>query len=109
MNYFKGTSGKWFQSGKRGTLITSNNGEANQWEMANVCWIYGGDDEERQANAKLISAARDMMEALQAIIEHSEKEDICDGVEAFVYTPTRSPELSKLLKDAKEALSKALD
>lgn len=114
MNTFKGTPEPFLRDGRTVYALYSPNGkqERNRF-YAGVTPDYAQGtaviEEEMVANAKLFVASKQMMEALQNLIDHSEKEDLCDGVEKFVYTPTRSPYLSQLIKNAKAALSAALD
>jgi len=62
------TPGYWFVSTSNSSLITANNGELHNWQMNNVCQVYGMPDEQREANAKLIAAAPEMANALKAFI-----------------------------------------
>ncbi len=66
-------------------------------------------DAQHEADLKAIRATVDIVEALQALIEHGDKNDLCDEYSTFTSTPSRSPELSALIKNARQALSKAVD
>ena len=84
--------GFWFVSNTNSSLISSNNGEQYNWQMANVCQVYGMNDEQRQATIKLISAAPDLLEALT---------DLYNSIDSCIeLTP------NKLIK-AKAAIEKA--
>lgn len=91
--------GEWFVSNTNSSLITSNNGEQHNWQMANVCQVYGMNDEQRQATAKLISAAPDMLKALS---------DFCEDFEAFKKGEHTSMSITEqIYNTAKYAIEKA--
>lgn len=66
MNQFKGTPGPYI---KNGTSIMGN----GKTELVAV--VYGFDTEERKANAHLIAAAPDLLEALQNLVQLKEWKD----------------------------------
>lgn len=65
---FRGTKGKWEYTNKSNTLFSIGSSGTT---FAEVYLPFDADDiTEAEANAKLIAAAPDMLEALQSIIEY---------------------------------------
>ena len=92
------TPGFWFVNTANPSLITSNNGEMYNWQMSNVCQVYGFNDEERQANAKLISAAPELLEALKLALPYIQ--------EAYVGAFPDDEKNNEILEKAKIAIAK---
>lgn len=66
MKQFKGTPPPWFYSGKHDESDVRYVRNSNTYTGCNdVCTLYMGSASEQEANAKLIAAAPDLLEALQ--------------------------------------------
>jgi hypothetical protein len=63
-----------------GEVIRPNKGDGIDSPVAFVCDFNRYDrDEERQANARLIAAAPELLEAARLVVEHQDHEEDCDG------------------------------
>lgn len=70
MQEFKGTPGPWFYSGKHEECKVRYVGTSTERDpLTEVAVIFTGEPEEIQANANLIAAAPELLEALQLIIK----------------------------------------
>lgn len=84
MSEFKGTPGPWFFAGKhndcecRYVCTDKVNLSFNE-----VCTLYGSEGDEQQANANLIAAAPDLLEALQAI--YADYKQLADSGDAVFW------------------------
>lgn len=94
MEQFKGTPGPYI---KNGTSIMGNG------KMELVAVVYGFDTEERKANAHLIAAAPDLLEALQNLVQLKEWKDRNGKDEHYEKAK------NKAWQDAKAAIDKALN
>lgn len=80
MSEFNGTPGPWFYSGKHEECDVRYVSTSTNRDVVNdVAVLFSGEPEERQANANLIAAAPELLEALQDALhaydkhgEHSE-------------------------------------
>ena len=66
------TPGPWMAKDSRLYNFAFDVDDANGSPVAEVCSKHGGQDDEARANARLIAAAPDMLEALRAAKEWSE-------------------------------------
>jgi len=62
----KHTPGHWFISDNNSLISFFNNNEGMQF----ICELLTVNDKEREANARLIHSAPDLLEALQTLSEH---------------------------------------
>jgi hypothetical protein len=96
MSEFKGTPGPWFYSGKHEECQARYVGTSTERDPLNeVAVLFTGGPEERQANANLIAAAPELLEALQ------------ESMKIWESSPLDVSEASILL-DCRAAIAKAL-
>lgn len=100
MKNFKGTPGPWFFAAKHDDCEVRYVCKGENYNRCNdVCTLYTGSAEEQYANANLIAAAPELLEALQLILSvHGEMGD------SNVWSINKSHEGRK----ARAAIDKAL-
>ena len=60
--------GPWFIDPEEPLSITAADGDNHPWLVARAVWFCGHEEETAPANARLISAAPDLLAALEAVL-----------------------------------------
>jgi len=99
MTEFNGTPGPWLQCKPEREEIRGSNVTVTAIEAADgeICLVHGGGDKDFAANAQLIAAAPDLLEACQAIADNWESGDLTHAARLCSRAVKRALGLTALL------------
>ena len=113
MSQFKGTKGPWEMDGNDGSgAVEDRNGKiiATVWSRTGRAVHSSAPDVDRaRANANLIAAAPELLDALQNIIWKLNRNEVKEGYRSDITSPAKIDRRDVVIREAKVAIEKALE